>query len=60
LISLTEGTRDRLKVPLGSQKLEGYSVLAWQQGELDYVAVSDAGPSELEAFSKAFREATKP
>jgi anti-sigma factor RsiW len=60
LISLTEGPSDRLTVEPGSQRIEGYSLLAWREGAFNYVAVSDAAPSELESFSKAFRQATKP
>jgi anti-sigma factor (TIGR02949 family) len=37
----------------------GYSVRHWDAGDLGFWAVSDAAPSELADFERAFREATK-
>ena len=35
----------------------GYAMLHWSDRGLDYWAVSDAEPGELEGFRKAFRSA---
>ena len=36
----------------------GYNLLHWDQGDLGFWAVSDAGPAELAAFERALRDAT--
>jgi anti-sigma factor RsiW len=36
---------------------DGYALLEWEDGGRRYVAVSDMPPSELDAFSEAFRRA---
>jgi anti-sigma factor RsiW len=40
--------------PDGALVLKGYSLLHWTSGGLSYWAVSDAAPSELEAFRQAY------
>jgi len=37
----------------------GYSLRHWNEGDLGFWAVTDAAPSELADFERAFREATK-
>jgi mycothiol system anti-sigma-R factor len=37
----------------------GYTLLHWDEGDLGLWAVSDAAPSELDGFERAFRAATK-
>jgi anti-sigma factor RsiW len=37
---------------------DGYSLVRWTEGGLEFWAVSDAEPRELEAFSQAFRAQT--
>ena len=40
----------------GSYAVRGYSLLHWTNGGLSYWAVSDAAPSELEAFHDAYTQ----
>jgi anti-sigma factor RsiW len=43
---------------VGLRNIAGYNTLSWTDGGLTYWAVSDVSASDLEAFAKAFREAS--
>lgn len=57
LISLSQVPEGLAKVPEGQSSLNGFAVLAWKQGKILYVAISDAMPAELEALKAAFQKA---
>ncbi|HEY4068899.1 MAG TPA: anti-sigma factor [Burkholderiaceae bacterium] len=38
-----------------AESLQGFSLVAWSQGGMQFWAVSDAAPQELQAFSQALR-----
>jgi len=42
----------------GVRSEQGYSVLGWSEGGLDFTAISDAAPDELTLFARLFREGT--
>jgi anti-sigma factor RsiW len=44
----------------GVQSEQGYNVLGWSEGGLDFRAISDAAPDELALFARLFREGTAP
>jgi anti-sigma factor RsiW len=46
------------EAPSGSARLHGYSLAWWTRGGLEFWAVSDIDPGDLESFHKAFLAAT--
>lgn len=44
----------------GARSIEGYSVLGWTAGGLNFTAVSDVAPGEIAAFASLLRRATEP
>ncbi len=48
-----------VSVPLGSDMRSGYSVAHWKSGGLEFWAVSDIEPRDLEAFHQAFANRTQ-
>ncbi len=59
LISLTQLRAEGSNYPAtpSRRKFDGYSIVAWSDGEHAYTAVSDLAENELEAFVAAFRKA---
>jgi anti-sigma factor RsiW len=43
--------------PPRSSSRNGYNVVGWRSGGLEYVAVSDLNPKELDAFAAAYASA---
>jgi anti-sigma factor RsiW len=43
--------------PPKPEDLDGYHVVSWQEGGLEYSAVSDAAPGDLQTFSAEFQSA---
>ncbi|HEX3699119.1 MAG TPA: anti-sigma factor [Phenylobacterium sp.] len=50
--------RPALRLPVSNASLHGYALLRWTQGGLEFWAVTDAEPKELEALKSAFVAAT--
>ncbi len=48
VVSLAEVPNTIAQIPLGHSALNGLSVLAWREGSVTYVAISDAAPDELD------------
>jgi anti-sigma factor RsiW len=48
------GSRTR---PPSSAERKGYHIVSWQSGSLDYSAVSDAAPAEIEALAELLKKA---
>jgi anti-sigma factor RsiW len=48
------------EAPHGAARLHGYSLAWWTQGGLEFWAVSDIDPADLESFRQAFVAATRP
>lgn len=48
------------EAPAGTARHEGYSIAWWTKGGLEFWAVSDIDPGDLEAFRQAFIEAGRP
>jgi anti-sigma factor RsiW len=55
VISVSATPAARASVP---RAIKGYNLVEWTDNGLAYWAVSDLGASDLEAFARAFREAT--
>ncbi len=57
VVSLAEVPNTIAQIPLGHSALNGLSVLAWREGSVTYVAISDAAPEELDLLREAFDKA---
>jgi anti-sigma factor RsiW len=57
VISLAEVPNTIAQIGLGRSTLNGLAVLAWRQGSVTYVAISDAAAEELDALKAAFEKA---
>jgi anti-sigma factor RsiW len=59
-INLFVMPRGRFASPVGfTARKDGYSLVRWTDGGLEYWAVSDVEPGDLEAFHRAFAAAAK-
>jgi anti-sigma factor RsiW len=47
-----------LRLPVLGRSREGYHVVRWERGGLQFWAVSDVDPHDLEGFSQAYRDRT--
>ena len=56
VVSLAEVPNTIAQIPLGHSALNGLSVLAWREGSVTYVAISDAMPDELDALRGGVRQ----
>jgi anti-sigma factor RsiW len=57
LISLSAMPAESIVHASDRHMLAGYNVLRWRDGNTEYLAVSDLGVADLEAFARAFRDA---
>ena len=58
LISVAEVPNSIAHLRVGSSNINGLAVLTWRQGDVTYVAISDAAAEELTALKTAFEKAT--
>ncbi|MFO1118027.1 MAG: anti-sigma factor [Beijerinckiaceae bacterium] len=60
LVSVTRAPSQSVALPAATRRvLDGYSVLRWNEGDVAYIATSDATMNELEAFVAVFRKASE-
>ncbi|MDB5694228.1 MAG: hypothetical protein JWO81_3291, partial [Alphaproteobacteria bacterium] len=60
VINLFVRPKDRFASPLGfAARKNGYSLVRWTDGGLEYWAVSDIEPADLDSFHRAFEQAAR-